>query len=283
VKPGEMVKKKNPFLAILPQQGIIFLSIFAVIYAFIRGVETWDYYLLNVVWGIWSVWTMSGICIAAIKTHRWVGETTSEKQKEPSFFLRARELFITILLTLFITFFFTVADMSKVNQLLSNFRQKVLSIEGAEKHSTMIHGKVTPPIEASTSSPEEKIERPKDESYVPEKKEGTEDIKLARVAEPAEEKKVPVKEDRWIVQVAAVRTQKEAMAFKEKLMASGFPAYSGSAMVKKEEWIRVRVGFFKNKDEAQKAGEEIRERCYFKGPYWITRVSQKEMEGLVGK
>ena len=73
------------------------------------------------------------------------------------------------------------------------------------------------------------------------------------------------------------------MAFKEKLMASGFPAYSGSAMVKEEEWIRVRVGFFRNQDEAQKAGEEIREKCYFKGPYWITRVSQKEMEDLVGK
>jgi cellulose synthase (UDP-forming) len=268
VKPAGEVKQKNPFLAVLPQQGIILLSIFAVLYAFIKGAETWDYYLLNVVWSTWSIWTMSGICIAAFKTRGWIEKTSLKEKKEPSFFFRARELFVTVLLTLFITFFFTVADMSEVNQLLSNFRQKVLS---------------TPSIEDSTSSPEEKSERPKDESYVPEKKEGTEDIKLARVEEPAEEKKIPVKEDRWIVQVAAVRTQKEAMVYKEKLMASGFPAYSGSAMVKEEEWIRVRVGFFKNKDEAQKAGEEIRKKCYFKGQYWITRVSQKEMEDLVGK
>ena len=283
VKPIGKIEKKNPWLAILPQGGIILLSIFSVIYTFIKGVIAWDFYLLNFVWSIWSIWTMSGICLAAIKNHRLVEEVSLKKQKEPSFFLKARELLITILLTLFITFFFTVADMSEVNRLLSNFRQKVLFIEGAEKHATMIHEKVTPPIEASISSPEEKSERPKDESYVPEKKEGTEDIKLARVEEPAEEKKVPVKENRWIVQVAAVRTQKEAVAFKEKLMASGFPAYSGSAMVKEEEWIRVRVGFFRNQDEAQKTGEEIREKCYFKGPYWITRVSQKEMEDLVGK
>lgn len=99
----------------------------------------------------------------------------------------------------------------------------------------------------------------------------------------AEEKKVPVKEDRWIVQVAAVRTQKEAMAYKEKLMASGFPAYSGSAMVKEEEWIRIRVGFFRNKDEAEKAGEEIRKKFNYEGHYWIVRVPASEMGDLLEK
>ncbi len=86
VKPGAKVKRRNPIPAILPQLAIIFLSIFAVIYTFVKGVETWDYYLLNVVWSTWSIWTMSGISVAAIKTHHWMEEVPLKKQKDPSFF-----------------------------------------------------------------------------------------------------------------------------------------------------------------------------------------------------
>jgi cell division septation protein DedD len=63
----------------------------------------------------------------------------------------------------------------------------------------------------------------------------------------------------------------------------GFPAYSIRAKVKGEDWIRVRVGFFNNRDEAQKAAPEINEKFILKGPYWITKVSKKEMEDLLGK
>jgi cellulose synthase (UDP-forming) len=283
VKPGGRVKQKNPFLAVLPQQGIIFLSIFAVLYAFIKGVETWDYYLLNVVWSTWSVWTMSGICLAAFKTRRWIEEVPLKNQKEPSFILRARELFITLIVTLFIAFFFLVADTSAVNQTLSNFRQRVLSIGGEKKEATIIPEKFIPIRDVPTVFPEEKSERPKDESDVTGEKEGAGLKKLIETQAPAEEKKASVKEDQWIVQVAAVRTQQDAMAWKEKLMTSGFQAYYVSAKVKEEEWIRVRVGFFKDRDEAWKAGEGIREKGYLKGPFWITRISQKEMEVRVGK
>jgi cell division protein FtsN len=53
--------------------------------------------------------------------------------------------------------------------------------------------------------------------------------------------------------------------------------------VRGEDWIRVRVGFFNNREEAQKAGNEVEKKLIAKEPYWITKVSKKEMEDLLGK
>ena len=92
-----------------------------------------------------------------------------------------------------------------------------------------------------------------------------------------------IKRENWVVHVASVRTKEQAMVYKERLMAAGFPAYSILAKVKGEDWIRVRVGFFNGRGEAQKAGEEIEKKFIAKGPYWITKVSKKEMEDLLGK
>jgi cellulose synthase (UDP-forming) len=283
VKPAEAVKRKNPFLAILPQQGIIFLSLFAVVYAFIKGAETWDYYLLNVVWSIWSVWTMSGICIAAIKTNRWVEEAAPEKQKEPSLILRARELFITILLTLFITFFFTVADMAEVNESLNNFRQEILFKGRVEKQTTFIIERIAPPPESLPHPAEKGTEGLKDQGYTPEKTKGSVDVRKASAKEREAVKKVSFEGDPWVIQVASVKIQKVAKAYKEKLMASGWTPYSVLAKVKEEEWVRVRVGFFRNREEAEKAAEAMREKFKGESRYWMTQVPIKEMEELLGK
>jgi len=97
------------------------------------------------------------------------------------------------------------------------------------------------------------------------------------------EKEGVIKKENWVVHVASVRTRELAMVQKEQLMAAGFPAYSVPAKVRGEDWIRVRVGFFNSRGEAQKAGEQIERKFIAKGPYWITKISKKEMEDLLGK
>ncbi len=300
VKPIGKIEKRNPWLAILPQGGIILLSIFSVIYTFIKEVIAWDFYLLNLVWCTWSIWTMSGICFAAVRKHRWPEEIGPEKSTPPSFFSRIKELFFTVILSILIALFFIIADMSKVDQFLTSFRLKALTAVGFEKTSPTISKEIVKAPEVSKPYFKEKIEQPeqsqhevipmeerkeevaKKEEAIEKGEEAAKEKGLAKEGEVSKKAKI-TKNGNWIVQVASVKTPEQAMICKERLMRVGFPAYSIPVKMKGEEWIRVRVGFFSSREEARKAEEEIEKKYMTKGPYWITKVSAKEMEELLGK
>ena len=78
-KPQYVVNKKLPddpglvqrFKAILPQLAIILLTIVAIAYGF--GLDTLprDLFLVNALWGCWVIWSLSGICSAAIKRKKF--------------------------------------------------------------------------------------------------------------------------------------------------------------------------------------------------------------------
>ena len=286
VKPIGKIKKKNPWLAILPQGGIILLSIFSVIYTFIKEVIAWDFYLLNLVWSTWSIWTMSGICLAAIGRHRWPEEGVSEKKMVPSFFLKIKELFITVILTVSIMVFFTMADMSRVNEYLGGFRLKVLSALSFEKPVSMVTKEISKGPEVSKPYLKEKTEQPEKSAaeviLLGKKEEVVKKEEVIKEKEVTKKEEIQKKEN-WVVHVASVKTVEQAMIYKERLMAAGFPAHSIPAKVRGEDWIRVRVGFFNNREEAQKTGNEVEKKLIAKGPYWIAKVSKKEMEDLLGK
>lgn len=297
VKPIGKVRRKNPWLAILPQQGIIFLSLFAVVYIFIVGVTSWDFYLLNLIWGIWSIWTMSGICLAAIGRHRWPKEENLEKKMVPSFFSGTKELFMTVVVTVSIAVFFTMADMPRVNEVLGAFRLKALSALSFEKPDPTASVEISKLHEVSKTYPKENIEQPEQPApqviRIEKKEEAVKKEEVIEKEEVAKQEEVTRKEEiskkeglrkeYWVVNVASVKGKEEALACKEQLMATGFPAYSVPAKVKGEDWIRVRVGFFKSMDEAQKVSREIDKKFILKGPYWIVKVSKKEMEDIFGK
>ena len=134
VKPGEKTRKKSPWIAVLPQQGIIILAIFSMVYGFVEWDKpSWDFYILNCIWAVWSIWTMSGICIAAVKKHKWPKEGALEEKKVPSFFSRTKELFLTVAFSICVLLLFTTADLTDINQYLTNFRLEVLRAAGIEK------------------------------------------------------------------------------------------------------------------------------------------------------
>jgi len=293
IKPIEKIKRKNPGWAILPQLAIVFFSFFSVIYVFIHGVVNWDFYLLNSVWSMWSVWTMSGICLAAIGRHRWPKDEGLQKKIVPSFFSRTKELFITVIFTVSIAVFFTMADVPAMNKCLGGFRLKVLSALSLEKPVPSIPKEISkPPQISSTYLNKEDTEESKAlPPEIPAEEKKGKDVEKEEIARKEEvirkdevvKKEEIIKRGNWVVHVASVKTPEEAMFYKKRLMALGYPAYSIPAKVKGGDWLRVRVGFFVSKDDAQKAGEEISKKFIPKGPYWIAKVSAKEMEYIIGK
>jgi cellulose synthase (UDP-forming) len=129
-KPMGKVTVKRPWLAVLPQLTVIFSGLFAMIYTFFKGGMYWDCYLLNGLWIIWSMWTMSGICKAALKKHKWPIEGVLERA--PSFLKRTQELMATIILTIVITIFFTMVEPSTINRFMNDLRSDVRGMIGME-------------------------------------------------------------------------------------------------------------------------------------------------------
>jgi cell division septation protein DedD len=306
VKPGEKKRKKSPWIAVLPQQGIIILAIFSMVYGFVEWDKpSWDFYILNCIWAVWSIWTMSGICIAAVKKHKWPKKGALEEKKVPSFFSRTKELFLTVAFSICVLLFFTTADMTDINQYLTNFRLEVLRAAGIEKPLVQIDKPMVlpaqnpAPIMNNTAGNQDNtaIQQPP----LQEKKEETTQTPSPVMNKPAETRETtaiqpPLQGKKaetvhtsgdWAVQVIAVRTQKAADEHKAKLKEAGFSAYTYQPPVnmrkKKKPWIRVFVGFFASQEEAQKAGDIIREKVFIsKRPYWSVRFSPKEKEMLAG-
>jgi cellulose synthase (UDP-forming) len=136
IKPVQKQReKKTPWFAITPQLAIIVFGLFAIVYGLVVDYEIqWDFYLLNVVWIFWSVWTMSGICIAAVKKTRWAKEPeqTDTTIVEPTKlrFYPVREMVATIVLSAIVTVFFVTANPVVVQRHLTNVRESVASVLG---------------------------------------------------------------------------------------------------------------------------------------------------------
>ena len=264
VKPVELIKVKNPWIAVLPQQGIIYLSIFSVIYAFLVGSMAWNFYFLNFVWAMWSIWTMSGICLAAVKKHKWpteeVLEDTLEDKKAHSFFSQTKELLFTVLVSIFILILFTNWEASRMDQFLSGLRLEILQTLSLEKPAVPISKEISETTKVAAPVQQKVTEAP-----------------------PAESKKEGLDLGDWAVQVIVVKTQNRATIHQEQLMVAGFPTYTIHAHVRGTDWILVRTGFFKSEGEAREVGEKIqRTVSILKGPYWITKVSAEEKGSLLG-
>jgi len=273
-KPIGVLKSKNPLLAIVPQMGIIFLSIFSTVYVFIAGGVPWDFYLLNSVWSMWSIWTMSGICGAAIKKHRWPEQEEIKESKFFPLFSKTKELIFTVTISLLITVFFLFADMGQVDQILNEARSKILSLTGYKEQGEFISLKeiTKPPL---IIEPTKKVEGPSEKEPIetPPVEEKTE---LVKVEEKIKEVSLIKKE--WIIQVFSSKSQENAMKYQEELSSKGFRAYHTTAKVGGEDWYRVRVGFFESVDEAQKVREDIGKTLPIKTPLWVTKATKAELE-----
>ena len=73
--------KRPAVLALLPHLAIIAGAIATIIYGIFFSTAPLDFRMLNCAWATWSIWTLSGICMAALSNVRW-----EEEAPEPEWF-----------------------------------------------------------------------------------------------------------------------------------------------------------------------------------------------------
>ena len=85
----------------------------------------------------------------------------------------------------------------------------------------------------------------------------------------------------WVANVVSSRSNDEIVPLAVSLVKRGFPMYMTRAQVKGQEWMRLRVGFFADKAEAQQMGKKIKEAVQVEEP-WILKVGKEEYGEFAG-
>jgi type IV secretory pathway VirB10-like protein len=85
----------------------------------------------------------------------------------------------------------------------------------------------------------------------------------------------------WVVNVMSATRSAEIVPPAVTLVKQGYPVYIVRANVKGKEYIRLRVGFFKKKSEADEVGKKLKEQLNFQDS-WSTKADKEEYEGVAG-
>lgn len=81
----------------------------------------------------------------------------------------------------------------------------------------------------------------------------------------------------WSVNVLSATARVDIIPSTIRLIRDGYPVYITTAKVKGKDWMRLRVGFFKSRIEADTEGKRIMTLLNLDNS-WITKVGQKEFE-----
>jgi len=85
----------------------------------------------------------------------------------------------------------------------------------------------------------------------------------------------------WVVNVMSASEVGEVVPPAVILTREGYPAYLTRAYVKGKAYLRLRVGFFPNKNEAVEQGEKIKKLLGFEA-FWATKVDDVEYKEIAG-
>ena len=85
----------------------------------------------------------------------------------------------------------------------------------------------------------------------------------------------------WVVNVISAINKGDVVPPAIRLIKNGYPAYLTKVKVKGKEWMRLRVGFFNNKTEADAEGQKIMAILNFTDS-WTTKIGEKEFEKFGG-
>ena len=80
----------------------------------------------------------------------------------------------------------------------------------------------------------------------------------------------------WAVNVVSLRSKSDAKNLTDKLKSDAYNAYLTEFDKDNTHWYRVRVGFFSEKQKAEKVGQDISSTYIFKN-YWVVKPSKKEI------
>ena len=85
----------------------------------------------------------------------------------------------------------------------------------------------------------------------------------------------------WVVNVLSATTGAEIVPPAVTLVKQGYPVYIVRASVNGKDYMRLRVGFFKKKSEADEVGKKIKEQLNFQDS-WSTKADKEEYEEMAG-
>lgn len=142
------------------------------------------------------------------------------------------------------------------------------------------------------------MNEPKQEVVIPKIKDNTFQVEEKPVKKPVkrEEKQAPQEqiissktpqmlvtsmpesntETPWVVNIVSLRSRSDAKNFTDKLKSDSYNAYLTEFDKDNTRWYRVRVGFFSEKQKAEKVGQDISSTYIFKN-YWVVKPSKKEI------
>ncbi len=85
----------------------------------------------------------------------------------------------------------------------------------------------------------------------------------------------------WVVNVVSTTTNERINPFAVNLITDGYLVYITRVKVKGRDWIRLRVGFFKDRTDADRQGERIMAMLNLTDS-WVTKVDKEELEEFGG-
>lgn len=85
----------------------------------------------------------------------------------------------------------------------------------------------------------------------------------------------------WVVNAVSEPDMKKIVTQAVTLMKSGYHVYMVRAKVEGREWMRLRIGFYANRQDAARVGKEI--MPMINAPTaWVTKIDQAELEKFGG-
>lgn len=84
----------------------------------------------------------------------------------------------------------------------------------------------------------------------------------------------------YAVNVASFPSMREAQSLLKSLKASGYTAYTTEFTKDGIKWYRVRVGFYKSREEASKVGDKLEAKYNIQSP-WIVKPAKEEAAGHI--
>jgi hypothetical protein len=88
-------------------------------------------------------------------------------------------------------------------------------------------------------------------------------------------------DERWVVNVLSATNYKRIVPATIRLIQQGYPVYLTSAVVEGKEWMRLRIGFFKSRSEAETEGGRIMTNLDF-ADSWTTKIGEEELSEYGG-
>lgn len=81
----------------------------------------------------------------------------------------------------------------------------------------------------------------------------------------------------WVINVLSARTNKKIVPNAVKLIKNGYQPYITKIRIKGEDWMRLRIGFFREKKDAMEVGEKIKPVLNL-SEIWAAKIENSELD-----